>query len=119
MHHAYLGQAPAPPPNMGRPIAGQYRVPLRDKRGLAVIDAAMMTAHIGDRRFGYPVFPDATRNMISEDVFWQILRDCKPMHVKDSDSRVYIKLEKPWKNGVQVIRMNLVYEDEQVVTVRA
>lgn len=90
---------------MGRPIAGRYRMPLRDKRGEAVVDAGMATMTIGDRLFRLPVVMGDTRRQLTPDAFWELMRDWDGVHVLDSEWRAYMKLTRP--NGdVRVVRMS-------------
>lgn len=80
-------------------------MPLRDKRGEAVVDAEMATMTIGDRLFRLPVVMGDTRRQLTPDAFWELMRDWDGVHVLDSEWRVFMKLTRP--NGdVRVVRMS-------------
>ncbi len=99
---------------MGRPIAGQYHVPVNIRPAWALIDAETMSMQIGDKVYGKPescnMWPPAPR--LTRDDFWKILENHGPVNVRQFVDKAYIKLATPYKR-MRTIRMKFLESKSQ------
>lgn len=106
---------------MGRPIAGQYRVPVSGMDVIASIDPERMTMQIGDELFEKPSMARLGLRIyrLNGDGFWNALHDGEPKEVeKQNADSAYIYLKNPIK-GKMIIKMFLVDHRKIVRTTRA
>lgn len=97
---------------MGRPIAGQYRVPLRGQSGWATIDAEDMTVRVGHQVFGVPEIINARPMFVrlTREAFWRILDRSEPVSVEPWLAHAHINLRHLYL-GRRIIRLSLLDGD--------